>query len=65
MNIEYAKSASKVISSFDSKTKQRIKKAIEGLTENPPKGDIKPLQGYDTKLQSIRHQQSNQNRWWI
>ena len=22
-----------------------VKKAIEGLTENPPKGDIKPLQG--------------------
>ncbi|MCL2698615.1 MAG: type II toxin-antitoxin system RelE/ParE family toxin [Oscillospiraceae bacterium] len=46
MNIEYAKSASKVINSLDSKTKQRIKKAIEGLTEIPPKGDIKQLQGH-------------------
>jgi mRNA interferase RelE/StbE len=47
MKIQYAKSAKKVINSLDSRTKQRIKKAIEGLTEDPPKGDIKPLQGFD------------------
>jgi len=47
MKIDYAKSASKAVASFDSKFKQRIKKAIEeDLTKIPPKGDIKPLQGY-------------------
>ena len=46
MKIEYAKSAVKYIESLDKSTKQRIKTGIEGLTENPPKGDIKSLQGY-------------------
>jgi len=31
---------------MDSQTKARIKTAIQGLVENPPKGDIKPLEGY-------------------
>ena len=48
MKIDYAKSASKAIGAFDSKFKQRIKKAIEeDLTKTPPQGDIKPLKGYD------------------
>lgn len=42
MNIQYGKSAVKVISDMDSSTKQRIKQGIEGI----PAGDIKPLQGY-------------------
>lgn len=41
--IKYSKSAIKTISAMESKTKQRIKDAIEGI----PAGDIKPLQGYD------------------
>lgn len=36
----------KYIESLDKPTKQRIKTGIEGLTENPPKGDIKAMQGY-------------------
>lgn len=43
MNIQYAKAAVKTISAMESKTKQRIKAAIEGI----PAGDIKPLQGYE------------------
>lgn len=44
--IEYSKSAVKTINSMDKSTKQRIKQGIEGLTTQPPTGDIKPLQGY-------------------
>lgn len=46
MKIEYAKRASKYIELLDKPTKQRIKAGIEGLTENPPKGDTKAMQGY-------------------
>ena len=46
MTIEYDKRAKKFIEAQDRPTKQRIKKAIEGLTEQQPKGDIKTMQGY-------------------
>ena len=54
MQIEYSKQAAKFISSQDKNTKQRIKKAIDGLTEMPPKGDIKSLQGYTNKTYRLR-----------
>lgn len=54
MRIEYSKKAAKYISSLDRPTKQRIKKAIEGLTEQPPKGDIKPLQGFSDGRRRLR-----------
>jgi mRNA interferase RelE/StbE len=41
MDIQYSKRAIKAINGMDKPTKQRIRKAIEGL----PKGDIKTLQG--------------------
>ncbi len=41
MEIEYSKRAVKSINAMDSRTKQRMKAAIEGL----PAGDIKPLKG--------------------
>ena len=41
MEISYARAAVKTINSLDRPTKQRIKKAVEGL----PEGDIKPLSG--------------------
>ncbi|MSA01054.1 type II toxin-antitoxin system RelE/ParE family toxin [Lactonifactor sp. BIOML-A3] len=46
MQIEYSKAAAKAIKAMDKPTKQRIKAGIEGLTEKPPKGDIKVMQGY-------------------
>lgn len=46
MIIQYKKRAVKAINSMDKSTKQRIKIAIEGLTQTPPKGDIKQMQGY-------------------
>lgn len=46
MEIKLDKKAQKFIESQDRPTKQRIKKAINGLTEEPPKGDIRMMQGY-------------------
>lgn len=54
MKIEYTKKAVKYIELLDKPTKQRIKAGIEGLTENPPKGDIKTLQGYSDNRKRLR-----------
>lgn len=54
LNIEYSKRASKFIAALDRPTKQRLKEAIEGLTEQPPKGDIKALQGYSDGRKRLR-----------
>lgn len=43
MQIEYSKTAVKFINKMDRPTKQRIKAAIEGLTEQPPKGGYKNI----------------------
>lgn len=45
MLIQYSKAAVKCINSMDSQSKRRIKAGIEGLTQVPPIGDIKKLQG--------------------
>lgn len=54
MRIEYSKKAVKCISTLDRPTKKKIKSAIEGLTETPPKGDIKPLQGFTDGRKRLR-----------
>ena len=54
MDIQYSKTAVKYINSLDKPTKQRIKLAIEGLTEQPPKGDIKTLQGFKDNRKRLR-----------
>lgn len=54
MQVQYSKKAAKYISSLDRPTKLRIKQAIEGLTESPPKGDIKPLQGFSDGRKRLR-----------
>lgn len=54
MDIEYSRKAAKYIESLDRPTKQRIKHAIDGLTEFPPAGDIKPLQGYSDGRKRLR-----------
>lgn len=46
MEIIYSKAAVKAINGMDKATKQRIKAGILGLTQKPPQGDIKPMQGY-------------------
>lgn len=46
MEIRYSKAAVKAINSMDKATKERIRSGILGLTQKPPQGDIKPMQGY-------------------
>lgn len=54
MRIKYSKKAAKYIESLDRPTKQRIKVGIEGLTEHPPQGDIRILQGYSDGRKRLR-----------
>jgi len=54
LEIKYSKKAAKYINALDRPTKQRIKIGIEGLTEQPPKGDIKLLQGYSDNRKRLR-----------
>ena len=46
MEVRYSKAAQKAIEAMDRPTKARIRAGIEGLTQKPPKGDIRPMQGY-------------------
>lgn len=50
MKIVFSRSAKKYVESLDSKTKNRIKEAIENL----PRGDVKMLKGYDDKRMRLR-----------
>lgn len=45
MRIEYSKIAVKALQRMDEPLRNRIHDAILGLTETPPRGDIKPLKG--------------------
>lgn len=54
VQIEYSKKAVKYINALDKPTKQRIKVGIEGLIQNPPKGDIKMLQGFTDGRKRLR-----------
>ena len=54
MEIRYSKSAVKFINSLDKVTKQRIKTGIEGLTNIPPIGDIKQMQGFSDNRCRLR-----------
>lgn len=45
MKIEYTKTAVKALNRMEKPLRLRIRDAIEGLTQKPPKGDIKPMQG--------------------
>ncbi len=45
MRIEYSKRSQKSLTDIPIKMQVKIAKAIEGLTQNPPKGDNKDLRG--------------------
>lgn len=47
MKIKYSRDALKFLSKLDKKSVERIRAAIQGLTLDPPVGDIKPMQGYN------------------
>lgn len=54
MLIKYSKSSLRFLSGLDKKSVTRIRIAINGLTENPPVGDIKPMQGYSDGRKRLR-----------
>jgi mRNA interferase RelE/StbE len=55
MRIEYGKSALKFLAKTDSSYFQNIRKAIHGLTKNPPEGDIKLMAGYKDGRMRLRY----------
>ena len=54
MEIRYSKAAVKVINAMDKPTKARIRAGILGLTQKPPEGDIKLMQGYNDGRYRLR-----------
>lgn len=54
MEIIYSKQSVKFIKSLDKTTRLRIKTGIEGLTQIPPQGDIKMLQGFSDERMRLR-----------
>lgn len=54
MEIRYSKTAAKAIKAMDTATKTRIRAGILGLTQKPPAGDIKPMQGYHDGRHRLR-----------
>lgn len=54
IKIRYSKDALKFLSKLDKKSVGRIRDAIAGLTNNPPVGDIKAMQGYSDGRKRLR-----------
>lgn len=54
MIIRYSKDALKFLSKLDKKSVMRIRDAIAGLTQSPPVGDIKTMQGYSDGRKRLR-----------
>jgi mRNA interferase RelE/StbE len=54
MKIKYSRDALKFLSKLDKKSVERIRMAIQGLTLDPPIGDIKPMQGYNDGRKRLR-----------
>ena len=55
IRIKYEKKAIKYLTKIDRPTAKNIRESISGLTEMPPKGDIKPLIGYKDGRQRLRY----------
>ena len=45
IRIEFSKTAVKTLQHMDKALRNRIREAIKGLTQTPPQGDIKPMEG--------------------
>ncbi len=54
MMIKFSKTALKFLQKLDKKSVERLRNAIQGLTLNPPMGDIKTLQGYSDDCKRLR-----------
>lgn len=54
MIIKYSKESLKFLSKLDKASVTRIRTAICGLTENPPRGDIKLMKGFADGRKRLR-----------
>ena len=54
MEIIYFNNAAKALRKMDIPTKERIKARIQGLTQSPPAGDIRPMEGYSNGTLRLR-----------
>ena len=54
MRIVYERKALKVLARMEKTLAVNIREAIQGLTETPPKGDVKPLFGYRDGRKRLR-----------
>ncbi len=54
MEIRFSKQAQKDIQKIPHNIQVLIKNALQGLKENPPKGDIKTLQGFSDGRRRLR-----------
>lgn len=54
MEVRYSKDALKFLARLDKKSVERIRLAIQGLTQSPPEGDIKVMQGYSDNRKRLR-----------
>ena len=54
MEISYSKTAIKFLKSTDTPTRKRMLAGIEGLTKEPPDGDIKIMKGYSNNTHRLR-----------
>lgn len=54
MQIRYSRDALKFLAKLDKKSVERIRSAITGLTQTPPIGDIKVMQGYNDDRKRLR-----------
>lgn len=54
MKIKYSKEALKFLSKLETKSVNRIRAAVQGLTLDPPVGDIKVMQGYTDGRKRLR-----------
>lgn len=54
VKIKYSKDSLKFLAKLDKKSISRIREAIEGLTLNPPIGDIKTMQGFNDGRKRLR-----------
>lgn len=54
IEIRYDKAAVKYLQGLPQKLRDSIRDAIKGLTQKPPKGDIKPMQGYKDGRHRLR-----------
>lgn len=54
MITKYSKKALKFLAKQDKSTVSRIRQGIDGLTQSPPIGDIKVMQGYSDSTMRLR-----------